>query len=133
MDREVESLVCDKPLTRGQLLNPASCRIVRKRLSQLPNQPLAPTDLEAGSQLSARRNLQAGDALGWMDVERQVLVRRGQTVQMLLESSNGMRIALTGQARGNGALGDSIEVTNISSGKIVRGLVAGEQMVRVVF
>ena len=51
----------------------------------------------------------------------------------VLESAGGMRISTSGQARGNGSLGDRIDVINPTSGKIVQAVVAGEQLVKVPF
>jgi flagella basal body P-ring formation protein FlgA len=62
-----------------------------------------------------------------------MLVRNGQTVRMLLESPSGLRIATQGQARSNGSLGDTVDVVNVSSGKRIQGVVAGEKVVQVAF
>jgi flagella basal body P-ring formation protein FlgA len=128
---EVEAPQTVKTVDRGQPVDMACCRLVRQRLSQLPNRALTSSDM--GLTLRAKRNLAVGEFLSWADVGRDMLVQRGQTVRMVLESISGMRISTTGQARGNGSLGDMVEVVNVSSGKTIQGIVAGAQLVKVPF
>ena len=71
--------------------------------------------------------------LSWSNVERQVLVRRGGAVNLVLETAGGMRISTLGKSRANGALGDRVEVINLASGKRVNAIVAGRQMARIPF
>ena len=131
VDKEVAVLQLEKPIERGQPVDLQNCREVKKRLSLLPNRPLTVSDMDVP--FRARRPLGAGEIISLTDVDREMLVQRGQTVRMVLESADGMKISTTGQARANGALGDSVDVVNLSSGRTVQGIVAGSQIVKVLF
>jgi hypothetical protein len=59
------------------------------------------------------------------------LVRRGQQVSLEVEG-RGILITTRGRAHSSGALGDEVQVENLISGVMVRGVVQGEARVRVV-
>lgn len=131
LDMSVEVLQAASGILRGEAIQAGACRRVPQRLSQLRDKPIVAEDL--GTSLTARRDLKPGDPLTWSNVEKRMLVRNGQTVRMLLESPSGLRIAAQGQARSNGSLGDTVDVVNVSSGKRIQGVVAGEKVVQVAF
>jgi len=81
--------------------------------------------------MAAKRALEPGDLLNrnWLNENR--LVRIGETVQCL-EQSSGIRIATLARALQSGRLGDRIRVRNIDSDRTITALVTGPGEVRVV-
>jgi flagella basal body P-ring formation protein FlgA len=128
LDRTVEVLTAAKSVARGEPISVGACQLVEKRLSELRGAPLASGDLRAA--LRAKRDLEPGVVLTWSNAEKEILVRSGKPVRMVLDQA-GLRISTVGKSRANGALGDVIEVTNAKSGQRVRGVVVGRQTVRV--
>ena len=128
LDRVVEVLTVAQSLARGEPISVGACRLVEKRLSELRGAPLATNDLRAA--LRAKRDLEIGTVLTWSNAEKEILVRSGRPVRMLLDQAR-LRISTVGKAKANGALGDVIEVVNAKSGRRVRGVVVGRQAVRV--
>jgi flagellar basal body P-ring formation protein FlgA len=130
MDASVSVLqVGTSGISRGAAVRPDSCRRVHVRLSQLRDRPVTEDDLKGV--ITAKRDLKPGDPLLWSNVEKQVLVRNGQTVRMILENPAGLQIATQGMARSNGALGDTVDVVNVTSGKRIQGVVIAEKTVSV--
>ncbi len=61
-----------------------------------------------------------------------LLVRRGQTV-ILMAESNGIQVRMSGKALGSGPVGHSIRVRNLSSRRIVEGIVVSTGVVKINF
>lgn len=129
LDRRVEVYETARAARRDEPIRPECCKAVVRYLSELRGTPLTRDDF-AGP-LEARRSLKPGEVLTWLNVERRLMVKRGQAVRMVLESDEGMRITTVGQSRDNGSLGDLVEVMNINSGKRIQAVVAGNRVVRV--
>ncbi|MBN1866244.1 flagellar basal body P-ring formation protein FlgA [Candidatus Sumerlaeota bacterium] len=131
IDMEIDALRVEHSVRRGEQVVPGHCKATRMRLSDLRGVPVSPEDF--ATVLVARRDLKPGDWLVWSNVERFKLVRRGETVRLLLQSADGMRISTLGRSAGNGTLGDTVVVANASSGQRVQGIVVGRQLVQVPF
>lgn len=86
--------------------------------------PLEAADLEAV------RPLQPGEILTERTLRRKVLVRRGETVTLLLEG-HGFRITTLGLAAEDARRGDPVRVVNASSRREVLGRVEGPGIVRI--
>ncbi len=65
-------------------------------------------------------------------LERMPIVKSGQFVTIVAENS-AFRITATGQARGNGAKGDTVMVQNLSAQKLLPAVVVDANTVRVEF
>lgn len=126
----VETIKVQKRIARGEAVGLDSCQVALSPLSEQRIRALQSADLE--KPLVAKRDLAAGEVLTASAVTKQVLVTRGQPVRMLLDN-NGIRIAAQGVARANGSKGDTIEVTNSSSGAKVQAVVMDRQTVSVSF
>lgn len=131
LDMNVDVLQAAGPIARGDVLRMSALRSAPAALSGVRGKPLTESDLK--DSLTAKRALAPGEVLTWENVERRVLVKNGQTVRMELSSAGGMCISTQGQAKMSGALGDNIEVLNVSSGAKVRAVVSGPQTVTVPF
>jgi flagella basal body P-ring formation protein FlgA len=93
---------------------------------------LTPKDEEISEYvgLSVRRSIPALILLNKNVVEAPPLVRRGSTVHVTAVAGQA-RISFDGEAHANGYLGQSIQITNVHSGRSFFGLVSGENNVLV--
>lgn len=127
---EVEApvLVLKRALARQASVTAADVELQNRRLPGIAAGFIAePAQLE-GRHL--KRNLAAGTALTADVLVADVLVRRGQQVT-LLAASGPFEIRAQGQALTEGAANERIRVQNMTSRKIVEGVVENASTVRV--
>lgn len=79
---------------------------------------------------ATRRPLQANTPLRITDVQRPVLIKKGETVMVRVINRN-LAITMTGRALDNGGKGDMIRIVNTSSHQTIEGLVTGAGRVNV--
>lgn len=121
-------LVAAQPLPRGTRLNGSDVRLARRDVAQLGyGYFTAPRDAE-GKLL--RRLVPAGMAISPQMLQSPALVRRGQEVVLLAETA-GLQVRMNGQALSGGAAGDHIKVRNLSSHRIVEGVIVSAGVVQV--
>ena len=130
VDRLVDVLRIKERLRRGERVGPEAYAPAQVHLSELRGDPLPREDLRAG--LMARRDLEPGAVLTEANVEKEMLVRRGQVVRMIIERGP-LRISTQGTARASGARGDRIEVLNQKSRRKVQAVVLDRGIVTVPF
>ena len=121
-------LVAARDLAAGRPLAPEDVAEARLRLADLSAGHLTDASQVAGQVLA--RALKAGAPLDSRALARQVLVRRGQPVQLVSESA-GLKITETVIARSDGALGDPVVVERPGSRKQLAGKVADKGLVKV--
>jgi flagellar basal body P-ring formation protein FlgA len=115
-----EVVVLTEALPRSTVLQPSHLRLERQDVGSLSSGYLTDPDSTRGMVL--RRALQAGTLLTPQMVEPPRLVQRGQRVTLLAENASVV-VRVEGEALGNGARGDRVRVRNLSSDRIVEGLV----------
>lgn len=125
---QAEVLVLTQSLPRGTLLQPSHLRSERHDLSQLSRGYL--TDKQAAEHMVLRRALQVGTVLAPSMVEPPRLVERGQRVILLAETDT-VTVRVEGEALNHGVLGDRVRVRNLSSRRIVEGVVLSHGVVGV--
>lgn len=121
-------LVAKRPLARGAKLSAADLDSVEQDTARLPYGYFDDPSALAGREL--RRPVAAGTVIVPAMVAAPRLVRRGQTVR-LSATQGGIAIAMTGRALGDGALDQRIRVENLSSGRVVEGIVRSGERVEV--
>ncbi|MDR1314091.1 MAG: flagellar basal body P-ring formation chaperone FlgA [Deltaproteobacteria bacterium] len=129
IDLQVPALVAARDLPRGHVLGEedlseswtafARAKGSLKDASQAVGQTLK-TSVRAGSPVRDR------------DLVRTAMVAKGETVTIIAQSG-GLKVTALGQAREDGALGQTISVVNQDSKKTVSGKVIGPGQVEVVF
>ncbi len=129
-DMMVPVLKAERAVARGELVRADACKETTIRLSEVRGNPVRTEDLPKA--LRTKRDLMPGDLVTWYNVEREILVQRGQTVRLVLQSA-GIRISTLGRVSSQGALGDLVEVVNAKSGKKLQGYVVDRQTIRVPF
>ncbi len=76
------------------------------------------------------RNIQAGEALQPGDIRPAVLVRRGQMVLLTVGTAAGVQVTLRAEALQDAKFGDSVQLKNLESGRILGGIVTGKNAVK---
>ncbi|MBI2382565.1 MAG: flagellar basal body P-ring formation protein FlgA [Gammaproteobacteria bacterium] len=125
-----EVLVVARPLPRGHALSADSVRAERRELGSLPLGYF--TDLAAAQGMTLRRALAPGMVLSPGDVQAAAMVSRGQQVTLLVRGE-AMEIRAQGKALAEGALNQRIPVQNLSSRRVVEGVVRSAGVVEVAF
>lgn len=121
-------VVAALPLERGKVLAPGDVLLAERELGAINGGYLTSTEAVAGQVL--RRAVPAGAALAPALLEAPVLVRRGQAVTVQAKSG-ALTVQAPAVARGDGALGQVIEVQNVSSKKILQAIVKNEKTVEI--
>jgi len=124
-----EVLVAARPIARGRTITLDDVRIERRELSA-GQEPLH--DPGAAQGRRASRNIAPGEPVLASLVIDPPLIRRGDVVQLTAEG-RGVRAIAQGEAKEDGKAGDVIRVRNLTSNRVVYGLVDAERSVRVQF
>jgi len=127
---EVEApvLVLLRPLPRRAAVEPVDVELQTRRLPGVATGFISDPGRLPGLRL--KRALPAGTALTADVLVPDVLVRRGQQVT-LIAMSGTIEIRAQGQALGEGGANERIRVQNVSSMKIVEGVVESAGTVRI--
>lgn len=121
-------VVAARPLARDAILTAGDVRLAEREVTTLGYGFLAEPADAIGQRL--RRGAADGEVLTPASVQAPVLIRRGQ--QVTVEARSGpLAVQMSGVARGGGALGDTIEVENVASGRIVQAVVRSAKSVEV--
>ncbi len=121
-------LVSRKPLPRGHRIGPGDLASLETNLDRLPYGYFTDPALATGQVL--KRPVAAGAVIIPPMLGRARTVRRGQTVT-LVASDPGIRIQAPGRALMDGAVQQRIRVENLSSGRVVEGIVRSAEQVEV--
>jgi flagella basal body P-ring formation protein FlgA len=126
LTRFAEVVVTTRPVARGQVLAGDDLALARRRLDGARADFLA--TLPEATGLVTRRNLAAGEIVGASQVERPRLVRRGDRVT-LSSGHGGISVNVRGEALADGGAGERIRVRNLSSARVVEGVVNADGVV----
>lgn len=125
---EVSVLVLRRPLARRSRVELADVEPQVRRMPGLATVFINDTASLQGHRL--KRALPAGTALTVEMLQPDLLVRRGQQVT-LIAANGGVQIRAQGQALTEGGISDRVRVQNVSSLKVVEGVVESDGIVRV--
>ena len=121
-------LVAARPLPRDAVLGSADLEAVERDVDQLAQGYV--TDVAQLSGMRLRRPIAAGAVLTPAMLASVPLIARGQ--QVTLEAgADSMSIRMAGEALDEAALGQRIRVRNLSSARVVEGVVRSAQVVEV--
>lgn len=116
----VEVLTWARSISTGEIVQPQD--LVWAKLALAPAD--APSDAEAVIGLAARRPLRAGAAVAGHDVAAPQVIKTNETVTLVFESE-GVSLSLQAKALSGGAVGETINVQNVTSKKTVQAVVTG--------
>ena len=125
-----EVVITKKPLGRHKPITEDDIELLKMDLAKLPSGVI--TDPEAVLGKRTKRAIGAKTVLRADQVELPPLVKRGDVVVIIAESS-GLKITAMGQVKKKGRLGESIPVMNYDSKKILYGRVLDSSTVKVEF
>jgi flagella basal body P-ring formation protein FlgA len=118
----VRAPVLARPVLRGEVVTQADVALERRRRSELG--PDIITDAAKLIGNAARRPMGKGSLVRDADIQRPEAVERNAVVLMTYEQP-GMQLSMRGRALQSGAVGDTIQIQNISSRKTVEAVITG--------
>jgi flagella basal body P-ring formation protein FlgA len=128
IEAEVSVLVLRRPLARRSRVEVTDVEPQVRRMPGLAS--VFVNDIASLSGHRLKRSLPVGTALTVEMLQPDVLVRRGQQVT-LIAMTGTVQIRAQGQALTEGAATDRVRVQNVSSLKVVEGVVESDGVVRV--
>jgi flagellar basal body P-ring formation protein FlgA len=122
----VDALTVDHPIERGQVVKASDVAV----LIRPKTDTAVVTDMKAVVGFAARHQLQPNQPLNTADLMKPEIVQRNDTVTIVYQAP-GVTLTLRGQAQDAGALGDTINVLNSESKRVVQAVVSGPDRVSV--
>jgi len=116
----VDVLTWARSISAGELVQPQD--LVWGKAAMAPAD--APNDPDAVVGLAARRALRAGAAVASRDVSAPMVVKANEIVTLVYDNQ-GVSLALQAKALSGGAVGETINVQNVTSKKTVAAVVTG--------
>ena len=121
-------VVLTRALPRGTLVTITDVRLEERDVGTLLSGFM--TDPSEAVDMQMKRSLTAGSALNSSVVALPKLIRRGQRVT-LLARGDGVEVRSQGKALSDGAEGERVSVKNLSSNRIVQGIVSADGLIMV--
>jgi flagella basal body P-ring formation protein FlgA len=125
-----EVLVLTRPLRRNDIIHAEDVAHENREVGSLSQGYIVNPDDVINKQ--AARNLQLGTVLNAQSYQDLIVVKRGDHVNIQVGKA-GVSISMAGIAMMNGAIGEKINVKNISSQKMVQAVVVNPSQVSVIF
>lgn len=122
--------VAARDLKRGSALSDADVKFQDTDVFQLNGDPLA--SVADVRQMVLNVNIKMGDALEKGDFRPAPVVKRGEVIKLVARKET-LSIVTLGVCREDGYANEPVRVENLQSGKVVRGLVAPDATVVVIF
>lgn len=129
VDLNVEALVAARALPKGHVIDENDVSLSMIPFNQAKG---ALTDPGPAIGNTTKNNLATGDPIKDRNLTRSLMVRRGEMVTIIAQTG-GLKITAAGQAKQDGALGDTINVTNLDSKKSIAARIIGPNTVEVIF
>ncbi len=126
VDTAASVLVARYALPQAAMLTAADFQRQTRELPGLPGEYLSDPVALTGQRL--RRPLSAGEPLSIDALAPAPLIHRGQQI-VLLARTTGIEVRMAGVALSDGRVADHIRVQNVSSGRIVEGIVRSDSVV----
>ena len=121
-------VVAARPLAAKQIITKADLRIQRQDLSAIRQGYLKDTDQAVGQQL--KYSVAQGRVINPNSLVTQKIVRRGEQITLIV-TAGAMEVRMSGTALSDATHGQRIRVKNLSSKRIVEGVVDAPGIVRV--
>lgn len=116
----VEVLTYARSLQTGEIVQPQD--LVWSKAAAAPAD--VPSDAEAAIGLAARRPLRAGAAVASRDLGAAQVIKAGETITVTF-ASEGISLSLEGKAMSAAGVGETLNVQNTASKKIIQAVATG--------
>ncbi len=116
----VNAVAVEHPVEHGEVLKASDLTMLRRPKSE----GTVITSVQAAIGFAAKHELRPGQPLRNTDLMKPYIVQRNDAVTIVYEAP-GFTLTLRGQAQDNGALGDTINVLNLQSKRVVQGVISG--------
>lgn len=123
-----DAVVLTRPIARGDVLRASDLTIEKRPKSQFQSDTIRDADAAIG--MASQQTLRAGQTIRNADLTRPQLVKRGEPVMMRYEVP-GIVLTVRGKAEEDGSLGDTINILNVQSKRVVQGVVSGPGQITV--
>jgi flagella basal body P-ring formation protein FlgA len=120
--RMTETLAWSHSISAGDLIQPEDLTFAKVASFAVP--PDAPRDADQIIGKVARRPLRAGSAVASHDVSAPQVIKANDAVQVAYRTG-GVSLVLMGKAMGSAAVGESVEVMNPISKKVIQAIASG--------
>ncbi len=124
--REIAVLATDTD--RGEALQKRDLTLVKRRVGTLPNDVIASADDLVG--MVPRRLIRAGEPIRTSDLAKPILVEKNQVVSVIY-AAPGISLSMRARAQANGSKGETIRVQNLSSKRVIEGVVTGPAQITI--
>lgn len=123
-----DAVVMVRTMSRGDVVGDRDVAIERRAKSELPAD--AVRDVSAAIGMAVQQPLRPGQAIRSTDLARPQLVKRGEPVVLVYEVP-GITLTARGKAEETGSLGDTVNVLNVQSKRVIQAVVSGPGQVTV--
>ena len=113
-------VVATRPLSKGTIVKDQDVKLIEKDLADIRSGYYMRLSQVIGKQVS--RSVSMDTAVTPLMVKSPRQINRGQQVNLVVES-HGLKVQMTGEALSDGASGERIQVRNLSTKKVVEGVV----------
>jgi flagella basal body P-ring formation protein FlgA len=123
-----EAVVLTRAVPRGEVLRESDVTIEKRPKSELHGEVLREITAVVG--MASQQSLRPGQVLRASDVAKPQLVKRSEPVVIVYEVP-GITLTARGKAEDAGALGDTVNVLNVQSKRVVQGVVTAPGQITV--
>lgn len=123
-----DTVVATRSLNRGEILRDSDVAIEKRSKLEIQGEPMRELSMAVG--MAVQQALRTGQPIRSGDVVKPQLVKRGEPVVMNFQVP-GISLTVRGKAEDGGALGDTVNITNVQSKRTVQGIVTGPSQVTV--
>ena len=123
-----DTLVATRTLNRGEILRDSDVTIEKRSKAEIQGDPIGDPAVAIG--MAIQQALRPGQPIRGSDLAKPQLVKRGEPV-VLHYRVPGITLTVRGKAEEGGALGDTVNITNVQSKRAVQGIVSGHGQVTV--
>ena len=123
-----DTLVATRTLNRGEILRNSDVTIEKRAKGEVQGEPIRDPSVAIG--MALQQPMRPGQPIRNADIAKPQLVKRGEPV-VLHYGVPGIALTVRGKAEDGGALGDTVNIMNIQSKRVVQGVVTGPGQVLV--
>lgn len=120
ISRTADVVVASKRILKGKTIGPEDISFTKMKLDKIQHRYIGQVEKILG--MVARKSISAGTPIHSRLIEQPVVVKRGQQVY-ISGKLPGISIRMAGKAMADGSRGETIQVQNLSSHRIIHAVV----------